>query len=50
METNSRDQIDDVTNQLSLSKGIPSVGLNFIPRQEVEKIEVPHFSHKKPGK
>lgn len=39
-QTNSRDLVDGVTNELHLSKGIPSVSVNFISCQEVVISEV----------
>ena len=45
----SRDQVDDVTNQLFMSKDIRSVNLNFKPCQKVEKIETPDFFLEKLG-
>lgn len=39
----SRDQVDDVTNRLYLSRGVQSKSLNFLPYQEVEKMEAPDF-------
>lgn len=39
----SRDQVDDFTNRLYLSRGVPSKSLNFLPYQEVEKMEAPDF-------
>ena len=44
----TRDQVDDFTNQLDLSRGIPCVSLNFMQRQEVEKIRA-NFFHVKCG-
>ena len=43
------DQLDEATNQLHLSQDIPSVSLNFIPCQEVEKMEAVDFFHEKLG-
>ena len=34
-QTKSRDLVDGVTSELHLSKGVPSVSVNFISRQEV---------------
>ena len=39
----SRDQVDDFTNRLYLSRGVQSKSLNFLPYQEVEKMEAPDF-------
>ena len=39
----SRDQVDDATNQLQLSKDILSVNFNFILCHEVEKMEALDF-------
>ena len=47
--TKSRDKVDDDTNQIHLPKGIPSVSLNVILYQEVEKMEAPDFFHEKLG-
>ena len=38
-EINLRDQVDVVAYQLHFSKGIPSLSCNFIPCQEVDKLE-----------
>ena len=45
----SRDQVDDVTNRLFMSKDIRSVNLNFKRCQKVEKIETPDFFLEKLG-
>ena len=45
----SRDQDNDVTNQLHLSRAISSVSLNFITCQKVEEMEAPDFFHEKLG-
>ena len=42
-EINSRDQVDDVAYQLYLPRAIPSLSCNFIPFQEVDKLEVTKF-------
>ena len=42
----SRDQSDDVTNQLRLSRVSPSVSFSFIPCQKAEKWKYLLFSMK----
>lgn len=38
-QTESRNQVDEVTNQFHLSRGIPSTSLNLISCQEYEKVQ-----------
>lgn len=38
-QTESRNQVDEVTNQFHSSRGIPSTSLNFILCQEYEKVQ-----------
>ena len=43
----SRDQVDDFTSSLYLSRGVPSKSLKFIPCQEVEQMQATNFFHEK---